>query len=203
MQQNLPEPNFTHHDVKIEQEKIVYKGFFSIKEYRLRHRLFAGGWSDSLTREVFMRGDAVGVLLYDPKQKAVVLVEQFRTGAIQDGVTPWLTEIVAGGIPAGESPESVAKKEVLEETGSQVETVRPMVSYYVSPGGNAEKFHLFYAIVDASLADGIHGLKEEHEDIRVRVLSLEACWQALGSGTINNALTLIALQWLQLHHQQL
>lgn len=187
----------------IEQEKIVYSGFFKIKQYLLRHRLFAGSWSESVTREVFMRGDAVGVLLYDPKQKAVVLVEQFRTGAIRDPLSPWLIEIVAGGIPAGESPESVAKKEILEETGLHIETVHPMVSYYASPGGNAEKFHLFYAIVDASLAHGIHGLKEEHEDIRVCVRSLEECWEALESGTINNALTLIALQWLQLHHQHL
>lgn len=197
------DPNFTHHDVTIEEEKVVYHGFFKLKEYRLRHRLFEGGWSEPITREVFVRGDAVGVLLYDPKLKAVVLVEQFRTGALKDPLSPWLIEIVAGGIPANESPAAVAKKEVLEETGLQVETVYPMVSYYASPGGNAEKFHLFYAIVDASLAHGIHGLKDEHEDIRVRVLSLEACWQALESGTINNALTLIALQWLKLHHQQL
>ncbi len=196
-------PEFSHNDVIIEQEKIVYRGFFSIKEYHLRHRLFAGGWSEAVTREVFVRGDAVGVLLYDPKQQAVVLVEQFRPGALKDVNTPWVIEIVAGSIPAGEAPAAVALKEVFEETGLQVTDVRPMVSYYASPGGNAEKFHLFYAIIDASLAGGIHGLKDEHEDIRVRVFSLEECRQALAEGSVNNALTLIALQWLQLHYQEL
>jgi ADP-ribose pyrophosphatase len=189
--------------VIIEQEKIVYRGFFSIKEYHLRHRLFAGGWSNTITREVFVRGDAVGVLLYDPKQQAVVLVEQFRPGALKDAHSPWVIEIVAGGIPTGETPEATAIKEVFEETGLEVNQVHPMVSYYASPGGNAEKFHLFYAIIDASFAGGIYGLKDEDEDIRVRVFSLEECQRALAAGNVNNALTLIALQWLQLHHQEL
>ena len=203
MRNHSSEPEFNHNDVIIEQEKVVYHGFFRLKEYRLRHRLFAGGWSEAITREVFVRGDAVGVLLYDPKQQAVVLVEQFRTGALKDAHTPWLIEIVAGGIPAGEAPEVVAIKEVFEETGLQVTHVQPMACYYASPGGNAEKFHLFYAIIDASLAGGIHGLKDEHEDIRVRVFSLEECSRALAEGNINNAMSLIALQWLQLHHQEL
>ncbi len=197
------EPEFNHNDVIIEQEKVVYHGFFRLKEYRLRHRLFAGGWSETITREIFVRGDAVGVLLYDPKQQAVVLVEQFRPGALRDTSTPWLVEIVAGGIPAGEAPAAVAIKEVFEETGLEVSKVQPMVSYYASPGGNAEKFHLFYAIIDASLAGGIHGLKDEHEDIRVCVFSLEECMQAVAAGSVNNAMTLIALQWLQMHHQEL
>ena len=197
------EPKFNRDDVIIEQEKFVYHGFFRLKEYRLRHRLFAGGWSETITREVFVRGDAVGVLLYDPKQQAVVMVEQFRTGALKDASTPWLVEIVAGGIPKGEEPAAVAIKEVFEETGLEVSKVQPMVSYYASPGGNAEKFHLFYAIIDASLAGGIHGLKDEHEDIRVCVFSLEECMQAVAAGNVNNAMTLIALQWLQMHHQEL
>lgn len=203
MRNQSSEPEFNHNDVVIEQEKIVYRGFFSIKEYLLRHRLFAGGWSKPITREVFVRGDAVGVLLYDPKQQAVVLVEQFRPGALKDTLSPWVIEIVAGGIPAGETPAAVAIKEVFEETGLKVDTVHPMVSYYASPGSNAEKFHLFYAIIDASLAGGIYGLKDEDEDIRVRVFSLEECNRAVAEGNVNNALTLIALQWLQCHHQEL
>ena len=196
-------PLFNRNDVVIEQEDIVYQGFFSLKQYRLRHRLFAGGWSAPILREVFARGGAVGVLLYDPKQKAVVLVEQFRPGALNDPISPWIIEIVAGSIPAGETPKDVAIKEIYEETGLHVTNVQPMVSYYASPGSNAEKFHLFYAIIDASLASGIHGLKDEHEDIHVRVFSLEACNRALAEGNVNNAMTLIALQWLQLHHQEL
>lgn len=197
------ETEFTHHDIDIQEEEIVYRGFFHVKKYCLRHRLFAGGWSESLTREVFARGHAVGVLLYDPKLQTVVLVEQFRPGALQDPQTPWVIEIVAGGVPAGEEPETTAIKEVFEETGLRVTEVKPMLSYYVSPGSNAEKFHLFYAIIDASSAGGIYGLEDEHEDIRVRVVSLEECNRALSTGKINNALTLIALQWLQLHYQEL
>lgn len=203
MRKEDTEHGFTRNDVIIEQDKVVYKGHFQLKEYRLRHRLFAGGMSDIVMREVFNREGAVGVLLYDPRQQAVVLVEQFRAGALNDVQTPWLIEIVAGAIPVGETPEATAKKEVFEETGLQIDTVHRITTYYVSPGGNSERIHLFYAIVDARLAGGIHGLADEHEDIRVHVFSLEECWQALAEGTVNNAMTLISLQWLQLNYQSL
>ncbi len=189
---------FRSQDVEIETQKTVYQGFFSIIKYQLKHKLFAGGESETIEREVFVRGDAVGVLLYDSKQQKVVLAEQFRTGALADPDSPWLIEVVAGGVKAGESLEAVAKREVLEEMGLEIDTLRPIASYYVSPGGDAERMHLFCAEVDASQASGVHGLAHEHEDIQTRVFSLEECFAALEAGTINNASTLISLQWLKL-----
>src|SRR3989338_685097 len=88
-------------DVALVSRTAGYRGFFSIDTIRLRHKLFAGGWSREFERELFMRGHAAGVLLYDPDLDKVVLVEQFRIGAIEDaqrdGRSPWLLEIVAGG----------------------------------------------------------------------------------------------------------
>ena len=203
MNKKYTDHDFTQQDVTIEQEQFVYQGYFRVKEYKLRHRLFEGGQSHTVTREVFMRGNAVGVLLYDPKEKVAVLIEQFRPGALNHPITPWLIEVVAGGIPRGETAEATAKKEIWEETGLTVDTVHPITTYYVSPGGNSEQIHLFYALVDSTKADGIHGLKEENEDIRIRKFSLQDCADALASGAVNNAMTLISLQWLQLHHHHL
>ena len=50
-------------DVEIISKETVFKGYFQIDRYRLRHRTFAGGWTDEMVREVFERGHAVVVLL--------------------------------------------------------------------------------------------------------------------------------------------
>ncbi|MGL4836488.1 MAG: ADP-ribose diphosphatase, partial [Shewanella sp.] len=76
-------------------------------------------------------------------------------------------------------------------------------SYLVSPGGSTERVYFYWAEVDASTAQGLHGLAEEHEDIRLQVISREQAYQQVVAGEIDNASTVIGLQWLQLHYQQL
>jgi ADP-ribose pyrophosphatase len=82
--------------VEILDQTVGYNGYFRIERYRLRHRLFSGTWSRELVREVFERGHAAAVLPYDPVLDQVVLIEQFRIGALQTPGDPWLVEIVAG-----------------------------------------------------------------------------------------------------------
>jgi len=181
-------------------EKIpVYEGYFRIDRYRLRHELFAGGMSAPISREVFERGHAVGVLPYDPVRDTVVLIEQFRIGAYAAGVEPWLLEIVAGIIEDGETPEDVAKREALEEAGLTISELLPVRTYVVSPGGASESVHVFLGRVDSSTAGGIHGLDSEDEDIRVKAVPWAEARRLLDDGKICNALGLIALQWLALH----
>ena len=95
-------------DYRVESQETAFQGFFRITRMVVSHRLFGGGWSAPLKRELFQRGDAVGVLLYDPKHHTVGLVEQFRVGAMQDQQGPWQYEVVAGMIEPGESPADVA-----------------------------------------------------------------------------------------------
>ena len=84
-----------------------YQGYFRIERYRFRHRLFAGGWSGEIRREVFERGHAVAVLPYDPERDAVLLIEQFRIGALAAaGMPAWQIEVIAGIIDEGETPEA-------------------------------------------------------------------------------------------------
>jgi ADP-ribose pyrophosphatase len=181
-------------------EKIpVYEGYFRIDRYRLRHELFAGGMSAPISREVFERGHAVGVLPYDPVRDVVVLIEQFRVGAYAAGFEPWLIEIVAGIIEDGETPEDVAKREALEEAGLTISELLPMRTYMVSPGGASESVHVSLGRVDSSTAGGIHGLNSEDEDIRVKAVPWAEARRLLDDGKICNALGLIALQWLALH----
>ena len=186
-------------NIEILEKTPRYKGFFEIVSYRFRHRLFAGGWSGEIEREVFERGHAVAVLPYDPGADAVVLIEQFRIGAVVAGLAPWQIEIVAGIMEDGELPEDVARRESQEEAGAAIGTLRPICHYLVSPGGTSESVQVYCGRVDSKGLGGIHGLTEENEDIRVEVYSFAAAMAALDAGKITNAVTIIALQWLALN----
>ncbi len=190
---------FGNDDVEVLAVETGYKGFFRINRYRLRHKLFAGGWSANLTRELFERGHAAAMLPYDPVRDQIVLLEQFRVGALGSDNSPWLLEMVAGMIEPGESASEVMVREAEEEAGLVVGRSRFALSYLVSPGGTSERIHVYVGEVDSSKATGLHGLAEEGEDIRLHVVSREQAYRWVEEGRIDNAATVIALQWLQLH----
>jgi len=187
-----------HKDVKILSQKNLYQGFSRIEHYKLKHRLFAGGWSKPFERELSVRYNAVAVLPYDPKLDQVVLIEQFRIGALKEKNSPWLLELVAGVIDKDKSKQQIANLETKEEAGLDIIKLIPIHGYWTSPGGSSEYVDLYCGIVDASNAGGIHGLHDEHEDILVRAMSSKDAFAAVKSGRINNASTIIALQWLEL-----
>ena len=196
---------FTRGAVDVIARKTVYNGFFEMHKLRLRHRLYRGGWSGEMERELFVRGDAVGVLLYDPESELVALTEQFRVGALEREGGPWCLEVVAGMVETGESLEQVAHRELQEEAGIEGAQLHFIRSYLPSPGGSSERMHLFCAVADLSSVEGYFGLADEHEDIRLRVLPLAVLLAALddGSATIDNAASIISLQWLQQHREKL
>ncbi len=194
---------FSKNDVEIIAREPLYRGFFSLERYRFRHRLFNGAMSEEVQRDIFERGHAVVLLPYDPIRDDVVLIEQIRIAAWDTSASPWLMELVAGMIEPGETHEDVARREAQEEAGLEVKRMRPIISYLASPGGTSERLFIHVGEVDARSAHGIHGLAEEHEDIRVHVVSREQAYRWVEEGKIDNAASVIALQWLQLHYETL
>ncbi|CZZ06148.1 MULTISPECIES: ADP-ribose diphosphatase [Enterobacter cloacae complex] len=194
---------FAKNDVEIIARETLYSGFFSMNLYRFRHRLFNGEMSGEIRREIFERGHAAVLLPFDPVRDEVVLVEQIRIAAYDVSESPWLLEMVAGMIEEGETVEDVARREALEEAGLVVGRTKPVLSYLASPGGTSERLSIMVGEVDATTAEGIHGLADENEDIRVHVVSREQAYQWVEEGKIDNAASVIALQWLQLHYQTL
>lgn len=186
-------------DYQVESEHTLFRGFFQITKLMVRHRLFGGGWSETLSRELFQRGDAVGVLLYDPANNLVGLVEQFRVGALKDQHGPWQYEVVAGMIESGETPEQVAVRELQEEAGLDVEKLLPICDYLVSAGGTDEKMHLYCGLCDLREHGGVFGLEDEAEDILFQVWPYAEVIDAHSRGLLNSAAVTIALQWLQLN----
>ena len=188
--------------VELIERQAVFQGYFRIDRLKLRHKLFAGGMSNLITREIFERGHAAAVLPYDPIRDEVVLIEQFRPGALVAGWHPWLFEPVAGIIDAGETVTDVVHREAEEEAGVTIRDLIPMHHYLTSPGGTSETCALYCGRVDASKAGGIHGLDGENEDIRVTVLPYGEVMTWLDGDKMNNALLIIALQWLALNHDK-
>ncbi len=190
-------------DLEILGRDNPFRGFFGIERYRLRHRLFAGGWSEEIAREVFIHGPTVAVLPYDPARDSVVMIEQLRAGPIGHGREPWLLEVIAGFIEPGEAPEAVAHREAREEAGITLAELETIAAYYPSPGSSTEYLTLYCARVDAVGAGGIHGHRDEGEDIRVAVLPYPAARNALRAGEIESSPSIIALQWLALNRRRL
>ncbi|MFT3741436.1 MAG: NUDIX domain-containing protein [Gammaproteobacteria bacterium] len=190
-------------NVKILEETWMYQGFVSIKRYLLQHELFKGGWSPAIMREVSIRPRAAAVLPYDPLTDQVVLIEQFRPGALSDPEGPWMIEIVAGLLEAGETPEDLARREAQEEAGVTLLALEQICEYWSSPGGSNEYLTLFCGQVDASQVGGVYGVAEEHEDIRVFALAFEEAFQWAAHGKIKNPTCLLALFWLKINKEKL
>lgn len=192
--------NRSHSNLEILDQHTVYQGHIQLVKYSLRHQLYSGEWSKILTREVLVNRRAVGVILYDPQRDEVVLIEEFRAGAITSDASPWLIGTVAGLVESGEMPEQVAKREAMEEANCPILELLPITEYWVSPSISAEKISLFCGRVDATHVGGIFGLADEGEDIKVHVSPRATAYQAVVNGQINNAISIIALQWLELNY---
>lgn len=189
--------------VEIIDREVCYQGFFRLERMRLRHSLHRGGMSPVLMREIVEKGNVVAMLPYDPVTDTVVMIEQFRVGAIGERRGAWLLEIVAGLMEPGELPEEVARREAKEEAGLGVRRIESIARFFATPAKSSELTHLFCGEVDASGAGGVHGLAHEGEDIRVIPMPAEQAFTLLEIGRIDSAWPMIALMWLQTHRERL
>jgi ADP-ribose pyrophosphatase len=194
---------FNHNDYEIIEHKILHDGKLRLVRYQLRFRLYNGGWSKIVKREVMERTASSAVLPYDPYTDQVVLIEQFRPGTFAHPSNPWMIEIVAGLLEVNEKPDEVALREAKEEAGCTIDALYPIYDYFVSPGCTNEYLHIFCGKTDTSSIGGIHGLEIESENIRSFVLSADEAFEKARAGYIKTAPAIIALQWLQLNRHLL
>lgn len=201
---NDPAPVFSADDVQVLKRETPFQGFFRVDRLTLRHRLYQGGWGAPVVRELFVRPQAAAVLPYDPVRGEILLVEQFRVGALGWRDTPWCLELIAGlADKPGEPVEELVRREAREEAGIELADMEPVAHYMPSPGGTNERLHVFVGRADLSGAGGVHGRPEEGENIRVVVQPVAAVEALLAGGRVDNAASLIALQWLLLHRKAL
>ncbi len=200
---SLQDAKLKERDVEVIEEKRVWDGFFKMYHLRLRHRKFDGSWTEEISRELFHRGHAAAAVIYDPNRHCIGLIEQFRVGAVDSKISPWCLEVVAGMVEAGEGIEELIRRELEEEAGIKQATLLHISDYYSTPGGCNEKIHLYCALADLGGAEGCFGLDAEHEDIYFHVFPADEVFANMMNGRTNNAATLIGLQWLQIHCEQL
>lgn len=192
-------PNET---VELVDHVVAFQGYFRVGRYQFRHGLYQGGQSAVLRREVFERGQAAAVLPYDPRRDEVVLIRQFRAGSYVAGRHPWTWEIVAGIIENGESAEDLARREAVEEAALEIREIIPVHDVILSPGACSEACTIFLGHADTTNAGGIFGLESEGENILVKALPFAEVRTMLEHGEIDNAIGVIALQWLTLHRDE-
>lgn len=193
----------TPREIEIIERENCFQGFYKLDRLHLRHEQFAGGMGTPISRELFVRHDAVCALPYDPQRDEVVLIEQFRVGPLDKVDNPWLIEMVAGLIDKDEQPEEVAHREAEEEAGLVFSALWPITKYFPSPGGSNEYVHLYLGRCDSRGVGGLHGLAVEGEDIRVSVWALDDALRAVRDGRIISGSAIIALQWLALNREEI
>lgn len=198
------EPRFSQDDVEILERETPFQGFFRVDALTLRHRQYEGGWGKPIRRELFVRPRAAAVLPYDPVRGEILLVEQFRVGALEWRTSPWCLELIAGlADKDGESAEDLIRREAVEEAGLTLGVMETVAQYMPSPGGTDERLHVFVGQADLEGAGGIFGCPDEGEDIRALTVPVAQIPELLVSGRVDNAASLIALQWLLLHRNEL
>ncbi len=183
----------------------LFGSFFKFAGFDLQHRTFQQTTSPVLEREVMIGPDAALVLPYDPRGDCVLLVEQFRTGPMMRGArNPWSLEPVAGMIDPGETPEEAAIRETEEEAGLQNVALEKMFSCYASPGGATDYFYCYLAMADLPAPTTYTGgLAEEHEDLRLHVLSFANAFALIDTGEANVGPLITMLMWLSWHRERL
>ncbi len=173
-----------------------YEGFFNLYKYSVTYERFNGKKFENVYRECSKKNDVVSALVYDPKLKEIILIEQFRVGAAVRGENPWVLEVVAGFMDKkNEDKKNTIIREIEEEIGCKSLTVKEIHSFQSSPGGSASRNHLFLVTVDANTTLKYSGLEEEHEDIKVHRFGYEKVREMLDNKTIDNATTILALQY--------
>lgn len=195
----MPELTFGAGDVRVLADETAYQGYFQIRRVTLQYRAFGGGWVDPQVREIFERGDAVGVLPYDPVSDRLVLIEQFRPGAMRGDDSPWMLELVAGIVEPGECDEDVMHREIMEEAGCELDLLEPIATVLPSAGACTEQVRLYCGRLSSAVAGGVHGLAEEGENILVHSVPVTEAFELLTQNRIPNGHTLISLLWLRSH----
>ncbi|MCH7316141.1 NUDIX domain-containing protein [Acinetobacter sp. ANC 3882] len=199
----LDHASYSATDVTIESREPLFRGFIQVEKVSLKHRLFhREDYSPLIQRELVHRPQAAGVLLYNDQQQRFALIEQFRVGALNDPVSPWQLEVIAGVLDGDESPESCIRRESLEESGCEITELKHLFSFYPSAGACSEFFHLYIAEVNLPKDGGIFGMPDEGENIQLHLFAYSELEALLINGRLRNAPVIMALQWLSQHIQQ-
>lgn len=187
--------------VQVIKKERPLDSFFKVDVATLKHEKFDGSWSEEIIRYNLTRPEAVAVLIYLEDKDKLLLIRQFRYADFQRKESGWIDEIVAGVMEENEDPLECARRETIEETGYEINNFEPIASVYSSPGITTEFVHIYFAkATSKDLKHAGGGLDTEHEDIKVVELSREEAAEYIKNGKIQDAKTIVAIQYFLLHY---
>jgi ADP-ribose pyrophosphatase len=136
-------------------------------------------------REIVIHPGAVAVVAQLP-DKRFVFVRQYRKA-----VESSLLEIVAGCLEPRENPDKCARREIKEETGYDVGSLKKLCVVALAPGYSSEKLHVYFARLKASR--GV-AMPDEDERVDVVCMTASAFEKMVRNGKIGDSKTLAG--WL-------
>ena len=179
--------------IRIKDERVLSDNYGTLKSATFEWRRKDGKWQ-TMTRDVFDRGNAAAILPYNLKRRTVVLARQFRLPTYVNGYDDLLVEAVAGLLDNA-APEDRIRAEAEEEIGYRLHHVRKLFEAFMSPGAVTEKIHFFVAEYEFEMRVGSGGgLACEGEDIEVLELAFDEALAMIDDGRIVDAKTIILLQ---------
>ena len=122
------------------------------------------------------------------KDGSLLMVENYRHGARTN-----LLELPGGLINVNEEPLVAAKRELLEETGYESNTIEYINWTYTWPGRTTQKNFVFLA---KELKKCRKPNLEEFEYTRIRKLTKELAIQEIRSGNIKSAISIAAILYI-------
>jgi GDP-mannose pyrophosphatase NudK len=181
--------------VKIIKENLLYKGWSVLKQYIISYTRRDGA-IETQTREIYDSGDGAAVLMYNPSERKILLIRQFRLPVLLNGHADGFILECPAGMLDEMHPEDTIIKEIKEETGFDVSDVQKIFEAFATPGAHKEKIHFYAAEYTSSMriASGGGDITEQ-EDIEVLEYDYEEIKTMLYSGKIIDSKTIILLQW--------
>jgi nudix-type nucleoside diphosphatase (YffH/AdpP family) len=180
---------------------ILYKGWSALSSYKILYQR-DNGELELQTREIYNSGDGAAVLLYNPQEKKIILIKQFRLPVYLNSETDGFILECCAGLLDNQNPEKTIINEVYEETGYRIANVKKIYEAFATPGAHMEKIHYFVATYTAAMKAGEGGGKqEEQEEIEILEFDYNQIPDLLREGKIIDSKTIILLQWAWLNLQ--
>lgn len=185
--------------IHITKTEILSDNWYTLKKVTYNYNQ-GNGKVESQIREAYDRGNGAAILLYNKTLRKVILTRQFRLPTYINGNKSGMMIEVCAGLLDENNAEDCIRKETEEETGYKVDKVQKVFEAYMSPGSVTEILHFFIAeyTADMKISDG-GGLAEEQENIEVLELDFDAAHEMITLGEINDAKTIMLLQYAKIH----
>lgn len=186
-------------NVKILKTEILSDNWYTLKKITFKFTKRDGSVK-TVEREAYDRGNGATILLYNKKQRTVILTRQFRLATYINGNEDGMLIEACAGLLDKDNAEDGIRRETEEETGYCIKHVEKIFEAYMSPGSVTEVLHFFIAeySMEMKVSEG-GGAEHEEENIEVLEMDFDEAMAKTRTGEINDGKTIMLLQYIKLN----